>query len=235
MTTTTTMTGSPISRSRSAGPTAKPVSSQLDERERFVSQEIADRYTAADIMSTHLVVVESRDSLRDVVTLLVENHVSGAPVVDDSDRCVGVISATDILSYEQEHGEEIDARNADVAQVFDAESQRWESVRLSAFALERIADVRVADLMSRQPVTVRPTTGLPRVARIMTDQRVHRVVVTDNNKKVVGLISAFDFVRFLANPSARPLGPKSTRSQAAPKSKRSAKTRARSGRSRSRR
>lgn len=161
-----------------------------------------DRLTAADVMTTHVVAVTPNDSLRDAMSMLVNNHVSGAPVVDGEGRCVGVISATDILNYEQDHAGGIDEHNEAVAQVYDAESNRWESVRVSAFALERIAHVPVADVMTRDPVVVSGNASLSEVARKMLDQNVHRVLVTDSSHKVRGIISTTDFVRALAKVPA---------------------------------
>lgn len=148
-------------------------------------------YTAADIMTTKVVTVYADDNLKEVMTLLVENHVSGAPVIDTEDRCVGVVSATDILSYEQDHSEE----SEETEQVYDVEAERWETVRVSAFALESLPDVRVSEVMSRVPICVAPKSSIHEVAKVMQKQGVHRVVVVDADQQVQGIVSAFDFVR----------------------------------------
>lgn len=157
-------------------------------------------FTAGDLMTKRVVTVTMSDTLRDVMALLVEHRVSGAPVVNAEGECVGVVSATDILVYEQEHSDEIEETNEDVAQIFDEESQRWESIRLSAFALERIAAVPVSEVMSRTPITVAPTTPAADVARQMVDYHVHRVLVVDAKRRIKGIVSAFDFVRAAAGP-----------------------------------
>jgi CBS domain-containing protein len=157
-------------------------------------------YTAADLMTRRVVTVTMSDSLRDVMALLVEHRVSGAPVVNADGECVGVVSATDILGYEQDHSDEVEESNEEVAQIFDDESQRWESIRLSAFALERIAAVPVSEVMSRSPITVEPATPAAEVARRMVEHHVHRVLVVDAKRRIKGIVSAFDFVRTVAGP-----------------------------------
>jgi CBS-domain-containing membrane protein len=53
--------------------------------------------TAEDVMSRDVVVVPERMSLADAAALLRRARVTGAPVVDERGRCVGVVSAIDLL------------------------------------------------------------------------------------------------------------------------------------------
>ena len=50
-----------------------------------------------DVMSSTVVEVSVNASLAEAAALLVDNNVSGAPVVDESGRCVGVLSSTDFV------------------------------------------------------------------------------------------------------------------------------------------
>ena len=50
-----------------------------------------------DVMHPGPISVRESDTLRHAVELLVENSVSGLPVVDDSHRIVGVLSEKDLL------------------------------------------------------------------------------------------------------------------------------------------
>lgn len=163
-----------------------------------MSQAARKTRVAADLMQTDLVVVHTGESLQDAMGLMTENHVTGLPVVDAKSRCVGVVTATDILNYEQEHSEFTSEANTDLAQHFDQETQRWESVRLSTYALEEFAEVSVEAVMSRELVSVGPKTPLEEVARTMAGEKIHRVLVVDEEQHLFGIISAFDFVGLYA-------------------------------------
>ena len=52
-----------------------------------------------DIMTTQLVVVNPQLSLRDLIELLADEHLSGAPVVADG-KVVGVVTVTDIIDFQ---------------------------------------------------------------------------------------------------------------------------------------
>src|SRR5260370_472179 len=53
--------------------------------------------TAADLMSREVTVIPRHLSLRTAAHLLSQARVSGAPVIDASGACVGVISSTDFV------------------------------------------------------------------------------------------------------------------------------------------
>ena len=155
----------------------------------------ADSLTAADIMQRDIVTVKRSHTLSDAMNQLTENHVTGLPVMDEHSRCIGLISATDILNFEQEHSEEVAEGNAEVAQHFDPETEQWESIRLSAFALEEFGDVRVEEVMARDLIKVKRETPVKEVAKTMCDAGVHRVLVLDDQNLLYGIISGSDFVR----------------------------------------
>src|SRR5581483_9176804 len=56
---------------------------------------IASAITAADLMTRNVITVKENTPASDVVQLLLSKSISGVPVVDEQDRCVGVFSLTD--------------------------------------------------------------------------------------------------------------------------------------------
>ena len=108
-------------------------------------------------------------------------------------------TATDILNYEQEHAESIADVNAELAHHFDPDLQRWETVRVSSFALEQFGEVKVAELMARELIAVGRDAPLIEVAQLMTKQKVHRVLVLCGDRRLLGIVSSTDFVRLIAD------------------------------------
>jgi CBS domain-containing protein len=58
--------------------------------------------TAEDVMTREVVTIPRRTSLRDAARLLRRADVSGAPVVDDEGRCVGLLTAADFLRWAED-------------------------------------------------------------------------------------------------------------------------------------
>ena len=156
------------------------------------------KMTASDIMTKHLLTVSPNDTLSDALQTMVENHVTGLPVVDSADHCLGVISAMDILNYEQDHSDEAEEANAERARYFDEEQRRWESLRASTFALEHFGHIRVGEIMTGEVVAADPEAHISEVARMMIDSEVHRVMVVDESQHLLGSISAIDIVQLVA-------------------------------------
>ncbi len=164
-------------------------------------------------MNRQVVAVSPRDKLQSAMELMLDNHVTGLPVLDQADRCVGLVSATDILQYEQDNAELVAEATSEVARYFDQMTQRWEDVRLTSYALEKLNEVAVEEIMSRDLVFVRPDSPITGVAKKMLDQGVHRLLVLDDERRLLGLITATDFVRLAAKgtPKKKPAARRRTK------------------------
>lgn len=154
--------------------------------------------TAADVMQTNIVTVEATDSLQVALDLMTENHVSGLPVIDEDIHCLGLISASDILNYEQQHTKQQGDEPEDIAPYYNVETGEWEEIQVSAFELENRGSTHVEEIMTPGLVSVPPGTAIPKVAATMAENDVHRVLVLDKDKTLLGLISAVDFVQLVA-------------------------------------
>lgn len=150
--------------------------------------------TAADIMIRGPVTTDPRASLREALDLMIEHHVSGLPVLDQEDRCIGVVSASDILTVESEHAA---LEHESLGAYFDADTQSWESVRIAPDD-ERLADIDVQYVMSSELISAAPDAPISAVAKLMINHEVHRVMVVDENRRLLGIVSALDFVRVAA-------------------------------------
>jgi CBS domain-containing protein len=98
--------------------------------------------------------------------------------VDSAGRLLGVASATDVIR--------------EVAQASDS-------------AVEPGSGLVVRDIMTPATFTVRPDATLREAARFLVRGGIHRALVLDG-KQLVGIVSAFDIVRALAQDAGHPDG-----------------------------
>jgi CBS domain-containing membrane protein len=143
-----------------------------------------------DLMTFHAVTVAPDDTVKDALDLLVANNVAALPVVDEANRCVGVISATDLLGFAQERGEDFEA-------FYAAEGLSRE---LLIEHLERadFSDIVVKQAMTPTPIVIGPEAPLSEAARIMVEYGVHHLAVVENRHRFLGVLSSLDIVRALA-------------------------------------
>lgn len=148
--------------------------------------------TAREIMSTDPVCAAPSMTLRQVSRLLVENDISGAPVVDESGRVVGVISKTDLVRRLAEGG-------MAVAPAFFFESLEESGEDVGEAVPE--TEILVEECMAEEPITVKPEATAQEIARLMCDTGVHRVVVIDGEGFPEGIITTLDLLGVLAAPA----------------------------------
>lgn len=127
----------------------------------------------ADLMTIDPIVVSVDASIEDAEELLRSNRITGLPVVDLSGRLVGVISQTDLL-------------------YLDVPAVR-------ALIRHHERGIRVGEVMSSPPVTITTTATTTEAARLMHEERVHRLVAMDDHGRPVGVIAAMDFVALAAD------------------------------------
>jgi len=154
--------------------------------------------TAADVMNRGVVTLDARASLHDAMQIMTEHHVSGVPVVDKEDQCIGVISTSDVVSFIEADLEALESEIVRTENWFNPETQKWEESVFSSELLGEYDAVPVSDAMTSDPLTVIPTMPIADVARLMTTRSIHRVFVVDQDKRLQGVISAFDFVQLVA-------------------------------------
>jgi CBS domain-containing protein len=132
-----------------------------------------DELMVADLMTVDPVIIGVDAPLEEAERLMREMHISGLPVVDHHEALVGVISQTDVL----EDG----------------------GAPMAILLRRKPSGLRVGELMSSPAVTVQLTAPLVEAARLMRDNRIHRVVAVDERGRPVGVLSASDFVALYAD------------------------------------
>jgi len=70
---------------------------------------------------------------------------------------------------------------------------------LRAMALQVARTTPARDVMTKDPITVRPTTSLVHAARVMLAKKFGCLPVCDGDHALVGIITESDFVRFAAD------------------------------------
>lgn len=154
-------------------------------------------WRAEDIMNRQVLCVLEDLDTRELAKLLLERGITGAPVTKPSGELVGVVSQSDLLR---------DHLNRDDELV--VEPDFYGRVRLEGSYLPRgfqIEDVNVAtvrDIMTPVVHTVKESTPVEDIARLMRQKQVHRVIV-ERDGKVVGIVSALDLLAVLSTAKPR--------------------------------
>ena len=159
----------------------------MDEKQRKPGARVLVR----DVMTTPVVTVPPDASYRDVVQTLLDHHVTGAPVVDDDQRMLGIVTQADLLAKEA-YGT---APRPLLGLVADLVANRDPSWRLKAVGLV------ASDLMTRRVVTTSPDEDAHLAAHRMMEARVTRLPVVEDDR-VVGVVARQDLLQLFRRDDA---------------------------------
>lgn len=128
-----------------------------------------------DYMSQPPVVISPKTPITDALKMMRERRIRRLPVVDRAGRLIGIVSDRDLL-----HAEPSPATSLSI----------WEITYL-------LGRITVEQVMTRDVMTVGPTTPLEDAAQIMVDRKIGGLPVVEANQ-VLGVITETDIFRVFA-------------------------------------
>jgi CBS domain-containing protein len=137
-------------------------------------------------------VTETMD-LREVARILVEEHISGAPVVDEMGTLVGVISQSDLVEYELAAEHELTVEAPFYRRPFDDALRPERGFRVEALPADTVKDV-----MTPYLITAEEDTPIRDVAARMAQSGIHRVIIVDSDQQIRGIVTSLDVLRWVA-------------------------------------
>lgn len=143
---------------------------------------------AADVMTREVLTVERGTSVAQAIRLMLENNVSGLPVLADDGKAIGIVTEGDLLRRSETGTER--------------HRPRWLELLMGpgrmAGEYVRTHGRKVEDIMTSDLVSVIGDTPLDEVVGLMERHRIKRVPVLDGDV-LVGMVSRADLLRALLN------------------------------------
>jgi CBS domain-containing protein len=143
---------------------------------------------ARHVMTSPTISVPPDAPVPSAIETMLRAHVSGLPVVDGSGALVGVLSEGDLL------------RRAEIGT--EKQRPKWLDFLLGpgrgAQDYVRSHSRRVADIMTRDPISVDEDCSLEEVVALMEKKGIKRVPVLRNGK-LVGIVTRKDLLRAFMN------------------------------------
>ncbi len=140
--------------------------------------------TARDLMNPTLLTVDPGLTVEGLAAFLVDNQISGAPVVGDG-RLLGVVSLFDVA----------DSTSTAMDAWMPGYQRGPHGGGVPPIEL-REAGLLVEDIMTSEVVTVDEDASVTEVAQLMVDRHLHRLLVL-RGSELVGLISTSDLLGLL--------------------------------------
>ncbi|WP_282048252.1 CBS domain-containing protein [Sulfitobacter mediterraneus] len=142
---------------------------------------------AKDIMTTSVVSVPLEGKLEEAVRLMLDNHVSALPVIDENDELKGLVSEGDLMRRVRGSG---GLRRSWWLDILNGAGD-------SAKDFIKLKSHRVKDVMTREVVSVEEDAPVADIARLLEKHRIKRVPVLRSGR-VIGIVSRANLLHALS-------------------------------------
>ena len=146
--------------------------------------------TAKDIMTKNVTTVGAATTIEELARILMEHKISGAPVVDDNENLIGIVTENDLISRDKRLHIPTVMRLFDAFIVLESQSKVEKEIK-------RMTAITVNDIYIKEAITVTEGTPVQDIATIMSEKKVHLLPVLKGNE-LVGIVGKVDVVRALA-------------------------------------
>lgn len=145
---------------------------------------------AKDIMNRQIITVKEEMTVDETARILLENKISGVPVVDEQNQVIGIVSETDLI-YREKH-----LHIPSFISILDGVIF-LESTKELEHQVRKMAAYKVGDVMTKKVITIQEDTELEDIVDIIVEKRINRLPVVDREGKLVGIVTRSDILRHI--------------------------------------
>ena len=142
--------------------------------------------TVRDIMETSVVTVYPEDTIENVIHTMRDHELPAIPVVNEGDRCVGIISEADLIMG----GEEADLHLPHYIELFGG-MVFLESTKKFEERLRKAIASTARDVMTEEPVTIGPDASVAEAGRMIAEHKHNRLPVVEHGR-LIGVVTRVD-------------------------------------------
>lgn len=147
-----------------------------------------DQAVLVSIMKSDVFAIPSTSSVLDVMRVLVDKQISGAPVVDETGRAVGFVSDGDIMRFLSKRSHIYTDPIVMIMQASNDDATFDEK-------LDALVRMNVMDVATKGVVGISLYATLPEVCRVLGDNHLKKVPVLDEGK-IVGVVNRSDITLY---------------------------------------
>jgi CBS domain-containing protein len=142
-----------------------------------------------EIMTKEVFSVNRNSTIDEIAQVLIDNKVSGLPVLSDGGYLVGVVTEGDLLRRE------MSPRLPEFINILGAVIY-YHGVERYNEDFKKILAQTASDIMTEDLITVTEETDISEVARLMLNNNIKQIPVVDGSK-LIGIVSRADIVKLL--------------------------------------
>jgi CBS domain-containing protein len=146
----------------------------------------------SSIMTKEVVSVSPNEKLLDVAEKLHQRGFNGLPVVDNG-KIIGMITESDLLS----RGSTSLHIPSIIKFLHELDFEKY-SGKFKSADFQTIVDANAADVMNTEFVSIGPDAEIMELLNIFQEKHVNPIPVVDEERKLVGIVSLSDIIKFIS-------------------------------------
>jgi CBS domain-containing protein len=143
-------------------------------------------FRVKDVMSTVVITVGPDDTIHDALFCMAQYRVTSLPVTDAKNRCIGVLSTTDLVDPTRLADEEPSAVGR-----MQEQARPW---LLDALQQNTLGARKVRELMTGAVAAIDRERSILDATGEMLRHRVHHLPVVDEQQRLLGIVSTIDLL-----------------------------------------
>jgi len=147
------------------------------------------KQSARDIMTKKVITAARDTSIGELSRTLIQNNISGVPVVDSGGILIGMVTDGDIITEDLEPIFPIYFDPLIISYAYMDNFEKFEK------SMKEYLATPVEEIMVKRVKTVKQDTPVSEIARIMVKDRINRIPIVDESNKVTGIISRADILK----------------------------------------
>jgi CBS domain-containing protein len=147
-----------------------------------------------DVMEKDVIKFNELDKIVDVAQSFRDNKISGAPVVDDTNHVVGIISEGDIMRLIEIHSPKINLILPAPLDLIELPLRMKYELDEVAEDMQKAGSTVIDQIMTKKIVKISPDDSITKAAKLMDSHKIKRLPVVDSEGKLVGIITRGDII-----------------------------------------
>ena len=143
---------------------------------------------AKDIMTKKVITIDQDASIEELSGLLLDNNISGVPVVDNDGKMIGIATEGDIIVRDT------DLHFPRYFKLLDSIIY-LESLTKFKNSLKKHLAIKVSEIMTSDVISCSPETPVDDIANTMVENKINRIPVLSADGKPAGIITRADIIK----------------------------------------
>lgn len=154
--------------------------------QQHAKMRTAEQVRVENVMTTKVITVTPATSLQDAARILLDNRISGLPVVDDQGLLLGIVTEADFLC-------------AMGIPCHHPAHNLWQTLESMFVHPPQLTNMprTIADIMKKNVITVSETQSLHDAVELMKKHHIKRLIVASPDNQVRGILTRSNLVKIL--------------------------------------